>query len=305
MAIEVNGVSLPDIPEGFFDAYPSGVIVKCVSDADGSIRYTLYGTSGLAFVSLAAVLGCDFIVSMAKGVISCTCSEGDSTWTDPVTDESAQFSIGVGNVSSNDMGFNDLPGMYTAVWANCDIYTNTSDSEGNPVEGDIWFFSSTTTFEEEYNAPGTWFEGMARQVGRVTGNIKRFTTDEMLSALEGYETLGYPVQMKILSFNEVTVVGLTCYTYGIDGALLFNNLIEGAEYVVVWDGVRYNSTVSMKDEDFATLGNVTLLDPDLGVDTGEPFLLYNHTANNKTVIYARDTNAHTLSLYSIQNPDAT
>lgn len=194
MAFVVNGVSLPDIPADVLEKYPYASILAGKDAADILDSYFLM-VSGTAHYHIdKSLVDADenIIAFFAPGALYMPCmSDGEwSEWTLMREVPESDVIYGIVEVPNTDGRYNIL------VWANHDIYEvtscNTETLEFTTGEN-IFFFDSTVAFEEEYSAPSTWFVGMANGIRKLTRERKRYTTDEMLEALDTVEWWGKPI----------------------------------------------------------------------------------------------------------------
>lgn len=180
MAIEVNGVSLPDIPEDVLAQYPYVTIYR-LWDSANDPEPTYDG-----FVLLAAdspILydeETDYLfVYEEGGSVSVPYNLDSATWYEVIENEEG-FGFEVGTAWDSIGG-----GLFSTElkWSNHDIYV---------IDQDAWEPSDTIYFARNdstanYYAPKSWYDGMAAQVRRLTGTSDKLTTDEMLEDLKGVE----------------------------------------------------------------------------------------------------------------------
>lgn len=205
MSIEVNGVTLPDIPEDVLASYPYAVIsyIEPVSFFIGEADYTenagdpFYeltvskAPGYLAPGELAEVEeGYDFekciFAAETTEVASFTLSNDTTTWEVSIEPVQTRELSAEGTVNVTGDGYT-MELEYSIVWSNYNIYTATADDSGNITPTDtVYFYSSTAN----YFAPKSWYDGMARQVRRLTGTTEKLTTTEMLEDLKGVEVGG-------------------------------------------------------------------------------------------------------------------
>lgn len=199
MSIEVNGVTLPDIPEDVLASYPYAVIsyIEPVSFFIGEADYTenagdpFYeltvskAPGYLAPGELAEVEeGYDFekciFAAETTEVASFTLSNDTTTWEVSIEPVQTRELSAEGTVNVTGDGYT-MELEYSIVWSNYNIYTATADDSGNITPTDtVYFYSSTAN----YFAPKSWYDGMARQVMRLTGTSEKLTKDKMLEDLE-------------------------------------------------------------------------------------------------------------------------
>lgn len=178
MSIEVNGVSLPDIPSEVLESYPYAVIRR-IEDYNGNdFGYMLtvldspmlYATDGET----------EQITSFCNGYVEYF------VWEDITMVEWAQYRE-VSNMCMYTENLDTETNKEYLVWSNHDILevTAVDETTGEFTTGDAWFPSSLS--DPNYYAPKSWFDGMARQVMRLTGTSDKLTTDEMLALLKTVE----------------------------------------------------------------------------------------------------------------------
>lgn len=179
MSIEVNGVSLPDIPEDVLASYPYAVIV-CVMDTNGNV-YWCYVSASPFFCYPATDGGLDYamaldLASASPNTITLLQTDGES-WAEVAT--SIQYPCRGDNPEDTE--------SYETVWANHDVLTVTGldETTGEFIIGDVFFPSSLS--DPNYYAPKSWYDGMARQVMRLTGTSDKLSTTAMLALLKTVE----------------------------------------------------------------------------------------------------------------------
>lgn len=188
MAIEVNGVTLPDFPEGVFDVYPHGTLVG-VSVEGTSMFCILATTHPIAFVPLAIAQagGADDATSDGIGAIG----PGAAQYMYTVGESTDWVSIGESIDSVPKLPIGD---GYEVVWANHDIYIATAyDAATNEITvgTEIYFADSTApTYADEYRVKSSFLVAMAEQARRLTGKSGRMTTEQIQAGLESVTSGG-------------------------------------------------------------------------------------------------------------------
>lgn len=189
MSIEVNGVTLPDIPSEVLEQYPYAVIYKETRPA-GTIYYALC-VSKTAMLYMSKEVSGD--TSGAEAVIyntyayrafydSDTSEWGDlAVFNNGYVDYEGQMGVAVGTFQNY---------VYEWVYTNHDIYEATAinTSTGEITLGEVWMSSSLS--DPNYFAPKSWFDAIARQVMRLTGTSDKLNTDKMLELAKGVEVGG-------------------------------------------------------------------------------------------------------------------
>lgn len=192
MAIEIDGVTLSDIPEGVLDTHPYWVIMDITVISSGDRTRLLVASSseiGLMTASVGNQLGAtifdDFIVSFDPTFRQFMYDATSDGWTE-ITSSKATAMDGVYAMFAH---LNDLSDgkKYRTVWANHDIRLITSidlSTGAMTFSEDIWFGDSTIAQEEAYAVPGAWLKSMGDQIRRVAKAYNRHTYKEFLSLLD-------------------------------------------------------------------------------------------------------------------------
>lgn len=180
MAIEVNGVSLPDIPEETLASYPYAVIVKDKGGALPDNSYMLlcahtdfiHGSPDVEIMG-TPMFSNNCLVTMSEGIsMRLYIPDVNTAWPEETVEESYEV---------------NLDDDATLVWANHDVLTLSGlDDNYNPVYGEVYFADSTTVYAEEYIVKSEWLIAMSQQVRRLCSGKKR-TTDKMLEDLTAYK----------------------------------------------------------------------------------------------------------------------
>ncbi len=198
MAIEVNGVSLPDIPEDVLEQYPY-VIIFSTDYTSGGEAYTLFqmyaSTIEWKYLDMAQIGDTGQFISTEGAGVYYGYADTMGYWEGFEQYEKYEL--------LDLLALEELNSLRIAlVWANHDIYEVTGIDEANMklITGSNVFFSdSTVVYEDEYCAPSTWFVDMAKQVRRFTGVGKKLTTDAMLQSLENA-----PISWMLDTMKEIT-----------------------------------------------------------------------------------------------------
>lgn len=171
MSIEVNGVSLPDIPSEVLEQYPYAVALDFTASY-GATTIMLY-CSAAPFCYYPAEYPDDIDYALLKtSSVQVTCAYS------PSITGSEDWFVGEAEESGG-IVVEEYDGGYISIsWANHDIAK--MDADGNDT-GEIYFPSSVSV--SYYAAPKSWYDGMAQQVMRLTGTSDKLTTDEMLELL--------------------------------------------------------------------------------------------------------------------------
>jgi len=204
MSIEVNGVTLPDIPSEVLEQYPYAVIIDA-SEASGAVAPYVFFCAESAFGVIPAELagGAELLASLGPGY------QGGYCWPD------AEWTLGM---SGTEGGIGN-PINYEAdpcylMWANHDVcvVTQLNDDDTFLIGTEVYFPSSVS--DPNYYAPKSWFDGMARQVMRLTGTSDKMNTDKMLELAKGVEVGGS------LAENErIYQVGTAASTLDVSGLM--------------------------------------------------------------------------------------
>lgn len=208
MSIEVNGVSLPDIPSDVLEQYPY-VIIASVTDSDTEGAYVYHASTAPFLYMPSALIGQDDIGAVGT-TGTAVYAYGTSTidWLDPTaTEDGHTFTNGTYN------------GMFFAgafegvlVWSNHDICEAALNEAGDGfvTTSTVWFARNDSVSVSYYAAPKSWYDGMAQQVMRLSETTSKLTTDAMLSALKGVEVGG-----EELPNAEDAVFGIASAGYGL------------------------------------------------------------------------------------------
>lgn len=174
MSIEVNGVTLPDIPSDVLEQYPYAIIVECSALAGSDEDYfVMYATQVPFTVSPMAVNG-EGDVLIANNLISYLdgeCFAGGTEWS---------------NQSENGPGSVQIPLIVadteycTIDWSNHDIYE--FDADGNVT--DTIYFPSSVSHPSEYSIPHDDVVFLADQTRRLTGATGSMGFQEIKDGLE-------------------------------------------------------------------------------------------------------------------------
>ena len=215
MSIEVNGVTLPDIPSEVLEQYPYAFVVRCTGDAFDGLgeNYYAYFASAEQFIYMSSALtGMD-----NAGMIATTGQQVYAYGAVSVGWQEMTDASGNGHVIADGTyngGF--LADLVDGVleWSNHDILEVVSvDADtGTFTTGTAWFPSSVS--DPNYYAPKSWFDGMARQVMRLTGTSDKLPTDEMLEDLKGVEMLGSGTGYKVTFISDGVEIGTS---FALDG----------------------------------------------------------------------------------------
>lgn len=179
MSIEVNGVSLPDIPEDVLASYPYAAIIHTVIPTYEYDIYTIaFTTEPFYFFTAESKIdvldgACDYWPHYLSEDGTSWYNEGDAS-----VDESP----------AGELSDPDEYGNYVELFAaNYDILT--VDADGNATDT-VYFAANFSTDDPNYYTPKSWYDGMARQVMRLTGTSDKLTKDKMLEDLKGVEVGG-------------------------------------------------------------------------------------------------------------------
>lgn len=183
MAINVNGVTLPDIPADVLEKYPYRAILTydtSTPNVVSALMYKLVVSStelGRVTKELEPSLQYDTALVVLSETSVYSTTEYESDWRFDGTEESFMGFVG------------EIDGATGEVfWTNYDIREITGVSESGFVYGDVWFPNSETPFYAlEYRVPTDDLLAIADQVRRLTGNSGKLTTEQMVSELSGVE----------------------------------------------------------------------------------------------------------------------
>lgn len=288
-----NGVTLPDIPADMLAKYPYAFIMRTMlEDAElgRAENFSLQASSSEMFYLPTSLTGdtVDYVANNDIGVWAFLTESNE--WGD-ITEVAA----GDGQY----MHFDGKNFYSVIVWSNHDIceLTGVDPDTGDYTTGDIFFLDSTVTFEGKYLVPGTWFKNLSDVVRSITGVVKRYTTDEMQTALKAAAERG-PTTMTLGKFTYSS-------SDEIYGCTLTNACIaeleDGKTYRVIWDGVAYECVASFSNST-GLIGNLAVTSSDLAGtegDTGEPFLITCGVTDIAciSIIYTKETDEfHTISI---------
>lgn len=182
MAIEVNGVTLPDIPVEYVEKYPYYVVF--VNELDGNVDYvlcrytapTVFATSDSGFDNGSSY---DIIGMTAPGFCVYTLDLSANSWVFGAEMLEAKLSQSIGNTSE---------GMVSIVYTNHDIMYADSYNGGTLIYtagNTVYMYNSEITYATEYRVPTDDLLAIADQVRRLTGNSGKLTTEQMGSELSG------------------------------------------------------------------------------------------------------------------------
>lgn len=203
MSIEVNGVSLPDIPEDVLATYPYAVVLKSELDWElyaSNERWVDFYTDSMGHALCAfGSTGQDFAITQIWYL-------SDNEWVFQ-QDYEAFLPYEVEERS--------------LVWSNHDIYeAEASEDFSTITPTDTIYFPSSVSVSY-YAAPKSWYDGMAQQVMRLSETTSKLTTDAMLSALKGVE-----VGETSLAENErIYQVGGGSMVYDMSGLSFTNSAV--------------------------------------------------------------------------------
>lgn len=177
MAIEVNGVSLPDIPEGALDNNSYAIIVK---DETASIEsYLLYCLSSpVMFIQAGTeLIGTDYdqLAGFGNGYTLRAYVVGASTdW---------------GSETTSADGLALKTDTHTILWSNHNIvYLVGFNMETyEPVFGDVYFEDNSYAYEEAYEVATSQIKAIATQARRLCSTSEKATIDRIVAMLEGVE----------------------------------------------------------------------------------------------------------------------
>lgn len=172
MAIEVNGVTLPDIPSDVLEQYPYAFIAY--TKVSLATTYALFMTATPCYYvpqAISATLGRDYdcIGCLSVGGAAASHVEVPTEW-DIQIDTTTQI-------------FSQMPPI---VWSNYDILTITSVdfSTGEYTTGDIYFARNDVTYDEEYIVKSAFLIAMADKARELSGANTRITTDEITAIFD-------------------------------------------------------------------------------------------------------------------------
>lgn len=193
MAIEINGVSLPDIPTDVLDAYPYVVIAEYKYSS--FTYYSFLATQDEALYLPPQMMAETAVVSSLQAYTSGTAKKmecgGSSVGTEWTTQLNTSMYggspiIGLGeNVAGTYLTFDSI----TLVWSNHDVKTVDSvdtDTGEITVGDEVFFYDSTAVFvvPERVAAPGTWFVAIAEQARRLSNTASRIPIEKIQELLE-------------------------------------------------------------------------------------------------------------------------
>lgn len=234
MSIEVNGVSLPDIPSDVLEQYPYAVIFAIPDTTE----YVLLSATALLFYGEYS--GIRYIVSTgACDVFLLQVNTANETeWIDNGSGSEEPYIAPINN--------------YEIGWANYDVFYATLSDDGTITPTDTIYFPSSVSVSY-YAAPKSWYDGMAQQVMRLSETTSKLTTDAMLSALKGVEAGGEELPnaedyafgeeavdgREAISFNSASGSLSTKYTFGLRFTAAEAFQIVGFAYakdgIYIWD----------------------------------------------------------------------
>lgn len=207
MSIEVNGVTLPDIPSEVLAEYPYAVIVYLDDSEAGNLSmYFCFAGPYPFYCDQSTDGGTDYAYSvdfegLSEGTFTgLALFDGDESWS-VAYEELMAYPCG-GEVDGD-------TGTFETLWSNHDIYVVDMDTG---EIGEVYFANSAV--DPNYYAPKSWYDGMARQVMRLTGTSDKLSTDAMLAAVKAVEVGGGLV----LADNErIYQIGAAVSTLDISG----------------------------------------------------------------------------------------
>ena len=206
MSIEVNGVTLPDIPSEVLESYPYAVItaLRATDAPDGTdAAYYLFSAEKPGYFVSADMTGdtwhyitffdsfMDNTYAMGvEGGFAFKDSNGNATGqTEWDILDPAKFTMDTCFLTT-DTYEGDSGLAMDIVWANHDVIeaTGVNEETGELLTGEIYFARNDS--DPNYYAPKSWFDGMARQVMRITGTSDKLNTEEMLAGLKDAIAVG-------------------------------------------------------------------------------------------------------------------
>lgn len=198
MAIEVNGVTLPDIPAEVLAKYPYAYIVKEISK-NGTVTYNFMASQFLAFIGNELLFALTGVSENAVGTLA-GCQLGS------FTDGDTEWTLGE-EISGPYMYYVGTSNSWTIylIWANTDIYelTNIDLSTGQYQLGGICY--RALTGETEYRVPEDFLVDIANKIRRTVFPVRGHTTESIQRELT-----------KILDAN----VALTNYAWIADASII-------------------------------------------------------------------------------------
>lgn len=177
MAIEVNGVTLPDIPADALASYPYAVVLSVI--AEDIVIYGIYGASSQMMYAPPDVMGLTYgwLLSESGGSISYTFDESTSSWILDGEEPETVAGMPVGEISGQ---------VADILWTNHDILEVVSFNEDDTaVTGDVWFPNSEVTYASEYRVSSDDLIALATQARRLSGVGGKLTVDQMVEQLTG------------------------------------------------------------------------------------------------------------------------
>lgn len=194
MSIEVNGVSLPDIPSDVLASYPYVVIQYYDNGSTLEGYYLLASTQPFGYLPpsiVGSIMGDETIGAWTNTAAyqhyTVLANNLEAGWT---FSEEVTTAMSLINPCPDDGSFTMVTSMSDGstttsalLWANHNVEYATPNDDFTAVTltGETWFPSSVSV--SYYAAPKSWYDGMAQQVMRLTGTSDKLTTDEMLELL--------------------------------------------------------------------------------------------------------------------------
>lgn len=194
MSIEVNGVSLPDIPSEVLEQYPYACISYARQAENGVVAVEGYmmllATKPMGvYASTVFTEGDAYMfgyLDKTALVAGGSLVTGETEWTIQEIGANGDLDGYMDCDTSVDYGGTVVTLQYKLQWSNYDIYVATVDDEGNLTATDTIYFARNDS-DPNYFAPKSWYDGMARQVMRLTGTSDKLSTTEMLALLKTVE----------------------------------------------------------------------------------------------------------------------
>lgn len=201
MSIKVNGIELPDFPEGVLENYPYAIIkmMTVVDDNGETTESYLFSAStqpiAYAYMPENGATDNEFLLTNTEETV--TYLYDGSSWQFQDVNELyfAYYVVGfipLDGISMSLYGQSTSFGnyVYELMWVNHDIEVAKMSSDGSAFETTGEIFYLYATYEPAYWMPFEWYKGMAsntRRLGGIKGTLK---PDAMLSTLKGVEALG-------------------------------------------------------------------------------------------------------------------
>lgn len=188
MAIELDGITLPDLPSGLTSPF---VAIFYMSMPEYGINmYVAVATNEPLLYIPPELLSSGGVVAVIGKVTTATNTiTGQNTMFSPT--ESVEWEeVADSNVADFPIGSQD--GMtYAIVWANYDIVTAASvNDDGTYVMGsEVYFANCDEAYEEAYWMPSGWYRSMGGNARRLGGVSKKLNPDEMLSIYQKVNAL--------------------------------------------------------------------------------------------------------------------